>query len=166
MKQEIINALSDYEGTDFFVNDALIKFIEDTPAASPVPENKKSVHEIASEKGDDLAFYAELKKGIPISEGDKGEGFTRGDWYVSDIPQKDGFYVYTELNKFEAIARIYKENAHSKQAEANARLIAAAPDMYNALKDIVMSDKLGMGKSAKQLRLDIAEDILNRINNK
>lgn len=60
---------------------------------------------------------------------------TKGNWYVSDIKQPDGEYIYTELYPFSAIARVYKgDNPHVNEAEANARLIASAPQLLEALK--------------------------------
>jgi hypothetical protein len=63
---------------------------------------------------------------------------TQGEWYVSDIHQADGKYIYTKDNPFSAIARVYKgENPHSQNAEANAKLIANAPDMLSVLREAV-----------------------------
>lgn len=63
---------------------------------------------------------------------------TQGKWYVSDIPQEGGCYIYTDNNRFSAIARVYKgNNPHAAEAEANARLIAAAPDLLEALDTAV-----------------------------
>lgn len=60
---------------------------------------------------------------------------TQGEWYVSDIPQEDGCYIYTDNNRFSAIARVYKgNNPHAAEAEANARLMAASKDLLEALE--------------------------------
>ncbi len=63
---------------------------------------------------------------------------TSGKWYVSDIKQDDGEYIYSDTNQFSAIARVYKDgNPHKEQAEANAKLMAAAPDLLEALKPLM-----------------------------
>lgn len=63
---------------------------------------------------------------------------TQGEWYVSDIPQEDGCYIYTNNNRFSAIARVYKgNNTHAAEAEANARLMAASKDILEALERLL-----------------------------
>jgi hypothetical protein len=77
--------------------------------------------------------------------------FTAGTWYVSDIPQQEGFYVYSRDNTHSAIARVYTENTNSKEAAGNAEIIVSAvnntvgqninplavPDLVNAVRLIL-----------------------------
>lgn len=59
------------------------------------------------------------------------ENIAKGEWYVSDIPQEDGEYIYTKHNLFSAIVRVYKKESNKQQAEATAELIAEAGNVTN-----------------------------------
>lgn len=63
----------------------------------------------------------------------KKPDFTPQQWYISDIPQEDGFYLYSKNNLFSAIARVYKQDR--RRAEQDAKLIASAPDLAEALNE-------------------------------
>lgn len=63
---------------------------------------------------------------------------TEGKWYVSDIEQEDGEYIYTSLNQYNAIARVYKgDSPHADKAEANAKLIASAPELLRQRNELL-----------------------------
>ncbi len=53
--------------------------------------------------------------------------YTKGEWKVTK-----GFKVVAGIKSAQAVADVFGETA--KEVEANAHLIAAAPDMYEALK--------------------------------
>lgn len=70
------------------------------------------------------------------------EKFSKGPWVISpastdsaewdEIHSADmGFHV---ADMHECKTRYFKETAHKEEVEANARLIAAAPEMYELLK--------------------------------
>jgi len=52
---------------------------------------------------------------------------------------------------------------YSKIGEVNGSLIAAAPEMYEALKDLIQAHDVKMGKSAVELRIQLAKEILTKI---
>jgi len=52
-------------------------------------------------------------------------GVTQGKWYVSDIIQSNGFYIYSKHDPFEAIARVYKSDDRPN-AENDANIIVDA----------------------------------------
>lgn len=61
------------------------------------------------------------------------------------------------------ICRVYPVSAiDDKETNANARLITAAPEMLKALQDLVHAHDVGMGKTAVQLRIDIAKDAIKK----
>lgn len=60
--------------------------------------------------------------------------FTQGEWNVSKHGNNDSFGIYVVGNDF---AIIKGGNEEGGEAEANAKLIAAAPDMLSVLKEAV-----------------------------
>ena len=92
---------------------------------------------------------------------------TQGEWYVSDIPQEDGRYIYTKENPFSAIARVYKgENPHSSNAEANAKLIASAPMLLEALQKVkseLMYENLINKEKSSGRNWQVELDIINQV---
>ena len=66
-------------------------------------------------------------------------GITKGEWYVSDIIQNDGFYIYSYNNQFKAIARVYKSDDRPN-AENDANIIVDA--VNNQCKLINENEKL------------------------
>jgi hypothetical protein len=88
---------------------------------------------------------------------------TKGEWYVSDIPQEDGKYIYTKENPFSAIARVYKgENPHSTNAEANAKLIAHSPLLLQDLNDLVWLIEQGATIEEIQERAKTAKQTIKK----
>ncbi len=81
--------------------------------------------------------------------------FTPGPWKVQEADD-DTFYVYTEANElpiaqaFGGSTRISEMGRLRSQRRANARLIAAAPTMFEALKRIAASDYDEIGGSSTE----------------
>ena len=71
--------------------------------------------------------------------------YTKGEWRIQDMPLPARGFVRIEGNGVE-VARIHKLEGQAKyygikqlpeETQANAHLIAAAPDMYEALKEAI-----------------------------
>ena len=56
--------------------------------------------------------------------------YTKGEWEVEPIIKGKTFGIFTEYHRYE-LARVF---IHNGEQEANAYLIASAPDMYEALR--------------------------------
>ena len=80
---------------------------------------------------------------------------TKGNWYA-----KEGQIYPEETGKTLALIPYYDKD--NEEQEANAKLIAAAPDMLEALNDLINAYEVKMGKSAVRLRIEIAKDAINK----
>lgn len=85
---------------------------------------------------------------------------TPGPWKARIYPYGDHHQVSNKSGQM-FIADVLKLDA-DEQTEANAKLIAAAPDLLEALKDIIHANDTGMGKSAVRLRIDIAREVIKK----
>ena len=56
--------------------------------------------------------------------------YTKGEWKVEPIIKNTIFGIFTEYHHYE-LARVF---IHNGEQEANANLIASAPDLHEALK--------------------------------
>jgi len=61
--------------------------------------------------------------------------YTKGEWEVTQWSAKHGFNVFSE-NGFICSVPLGSPPHTMVETEANAQLIASAPDMYEALKEI------------------------------
>ena len=90
---------------------------------------------------------------------------TPGPWiYYADLPSTDpNWHIVTTTNKMRVLANVHIEPGNEMD-EANARLIAAAPELYDALADtlrILEAVKLSAGLGPKQVaRMDVAKAAL------
>ena len=57
--------------------------------------------------------------------------FTKGEWVGITVTTPNGFFERVTIKDGESICNVTTRN--SKRAKANAKLIAAAPDMYETL---------------------------------
>lgn len=95
----------------------------------------------------------------------KREGFTAGPWRAAAggwIVSESGVRVGRVFERCLSLG-FDKEPEYPKEVAQNARLIAAAPEMVEALRDLVQAHDTGMRKSAVKLRVDIARAILARV---
>jgi len=78
--------------------------------------------------------------------------FTPGPWFVEDDSYPDDLTIKSGKNKFVAKVAQWRGNK-----EANARLIAAAPEMYELLKGI-------RDASRQPVLKEMIDKLLNKIN--
>ena len=52
-----------------------------------------------------------------------------------------------------------------EEMDANARLIAVAPKLLELIKDFIFLENTNMTKKQVKLRIEIAKELLNRLNN-
>lgn len=84
----------------------------------------------------------------PTSKEGLEDGFTKGDWIIEETPNDgDTSHIICSADKETTIAGIYKwpVEDYDKEAEANARLIVEAKNMYQNLEWIV--DFLNKGEN-------------------
>ena len=77
--------------------------------------------------------------------------FTKGEWAVSYGGEIDGYEKYAVTTDTEQIC-LLRVKKDPKEIEANAFLIASAPDMYEALKDV----QAGIDHWTLRKRIDLA----------
>ena len=65
--------------------------------------------------------------------------FTKGEWAGITVTTPNGFFERVTIKDGESICNYITRN--SKRAIANAKLIAAAPDMFNALEELLAQVK-------------------------
>lgn len=72
---------------------------------------------------------------------DAKSAHTPGLWKICNVPGRDALAVYdNQANEY--IATVWHSERDPKEGAANARLIAAAPDLLAALKEVVrLSDR-------------------------
>ena len=62
--------------------------------------------------------------------------FTKGKWHTYISPEKKEAYISANKTYFMAQVFCRETNMDFEETTANAKLIAAAPDMFNALRDL------------------------------
>ena len=65
--------------------------------------------------------------------------FTKGEWVGITVTTPNSFFERVTIKDGESICNVTTRN--SKRAKANANLIAAAPDMFNALEELLAQVK-------------------------
>lgn len=133
-----------------------------------------------------LEFLEQIKDSTPApatpvndKQEQTGEGFTKGEWEAKQITKKQiiiGIKGYGEGDNYRKdnrcgqIAQIHGWNGDmsselSGEDLANARLIAAAPAMYEALKELTAAIELISGNNEYPFKgkIETAKAILNNI---
>ncbi len=85
---------------------------------------------------------------------------TKGDWIVTKAGDTGHYAVQVEHDQFIC------ELDPLPEAEDNAALIAAAPKLLAAAKELVYGRNYGMGSRALQLRFELLEDAIKEAKNK
>ena len=95
----------------------------------------------------------------------EGLAFTPGPWHLRDaeiVAHNGDLFI---CDPFHGSDRLLGKSLPIDQRSANARLIAAAPDLYEALKDLLADDspvwpwanQVGIGKAEYDFRSAIVE---------
>ena len=74
--------------------------------------------------------HSGLKASIPTEQAEKPAGHTQGPWiFYADLPSVEpNWHIVTTANKLRVLANVHIEPGNQMD-EANARLIAAAPEL-------------------------------------
>lgn len=101
----------------------------------------------------------------PIPDDKVARGHTPGPWKVANSVENDFVGIYPDTGKMEFPIAKMPEVAYKSQAE-NARLIAAAPDLLNALKAVLpmleaVRMQVGFGKTQEK-RIEVAKAAIAR----
>lgn len=84
-------------------------------------------------------------------------GYTSGPWRAEDADMF-GDYAITQEGGGLAIAAVVVNLRGADEVSANAYLIAAAPELYEAAKDaLVSAEHAGLLRTAKALRAAVAK---------
>jgi hypothetical protein len=100
-KNQIIEALEDYEGDEFFVTDALLGFIKTLPV-TPVNEGQQPAPELIYKvcdmnEGEDSHYQKSKQDAIAIFEKMKKDGCEELRLYKAEVPEKDDDEIMWEL---------------------------------------------------------------------
>lgn len=79
--------------------------------------------------------------------------FTKGEWILSEF--YDGFHIYSIGKK---VCSIWSGLVTRSENKANAKLIAAAPDLFNALNELI-----DFHKSDMHLKLPVLEEAIKAL---
>lgn len=79
---------------------------------------------------------------------------TSGNWYLTETATQDGQPLFTIESELTELARLTQWPGHKSETIANARLLASAPLLLDAL-----SDMLGMFGDHEQYDEDSAQSI-------
>lgn len=64
------------------------------------------------------------------------EKILKDEWYVKHDEYNQSFYIYSDHDTITEISTLHQDN---NEAKCKANLIAASPDMYEALKAVEVS---------------------------
>ncbi len=64
---------------------------------------------------------------------------TKGPWHSHQNQSSPGFRIDSLGNEWQGLCKVYQAPGLENEGEANAKLIAAAPELLQALKNIISS---------------------------
>ena len=101
---------------------------------------------------------------------EKTQSHTPGPWCIDDYKTAGGAPVICSNDCWRKTKRrvakaLYEFGSEDPEVAHNARLIAAAPELLEALKDLVEAHRKSMGFTALRLRVDLAKSAISKATN-
>lgn len=91
---------------------------------------------------------------------------TKGPWHIHQNESSPGFRIDSLGNEWQGLCKVYQAPGLEDQGAANAKLIAAAPEMLQALKNIVSSAPVTGLPLAIEKDIQTACDLITRLGEK
>lgn len=92
--------------------------------------------------------------------------YTRGPWEVDETDSRDGAQrIVSDFAIIAEIADVFLQD-RAGECEANARLIAAVPDLYEFIRDLVNEPERMSDEDMREKTLFEAQELINKAEGK